>query len=42
MEETAADETPGTVLLGFGGLTAEQIMQGMERLKTAWREEQNG
>ncbi len=26
----------GTVLLGFGGLTQEQIMEGMDQLKKAW------
>lgn len=36
MEKKAAGETQGTVLLGFGGLTTEQISQGMERLKLAW------
>lgn len=36
MEGSYADQTPGTVLLGFGGLTLEQIVEGMKRLNIAW------
>lgn len=38
LSENMVEECHGkaTVLLGFGGLTQEQIVEGMERLKRAW------
>ena len=35
-EENQFIKRPGTVLLGFGGLTEEQIREGTRRLKKAW------
>lgn len=35
--EPRQESCAATVLLGFGGLTEEQIMAGIERLKSAWR-----
>ena len=36
MAEAGGEETDATVLLGFGGLTEEEIADGLERLKRAW------
>ena len=38
-DERAAEEAkePATLILGYGGLSEEEIREGMERLKKAWR-----
>ncbi len=35
-EDTDEKEEQGTVLLGYGALTKEEIREGVERLKRAW------
>ena len=35
-EQKKAEEEGGTVLLGFGGLSHEQIEEGIRRLRTVW------
>lgn len=42
LSEAMTQAEPGaTVLLGFGGLTEEEITEGLERLKKAWQKEKD-